>query len=560
MRLPGDRSAILPAELYSDTQVIRDLSVRTKVTVDLPTAHKRSDVEPGGAIAAAIEPDLDPRPPAGQGFHFSPGGWHVTARVFFLFVITLNFFFLLVSSGRVRTRDEFNADLQTESLATRGSTAIPQAVNFFFYGKYDLSGEPQPPYGPAHAAFLVPWYFAGRAILAVASGIPYRARDVVEDATVVASSSTFAALAAGMAFLIFVRLGLSIRVALMAASMLALATPLLSYSAVLYSEPLTCVLLLGAAAALFANRRDVLVSWQEAVLGGILLGTMIWVRPAHVIAAPVFLIALLARDGEKGWRAVRIVAAVVAVFGIAYLCRNHYLFGDFFDFGYPSVSDGGKNMNSFDTPLATGLYGFLFSPGKSVFLFAPPILLAIAGLRKLARLDKGLAVVAGALPVVYLFFYATFTQWEGGFCVGPRYLVPAIAVLCLGLGPMLEKAGAWIWRVALGLSIVGFAVQAINLATSFFEDQANGRYYDAHYNYRMDYAPLVTMTRQLLYYIASPVPAPPGRGFDRWFVFLDKAGVSQVTIGFFLAVELLSFVYFAIWLVEVVQKTPRSAN
>jgi hypothetical protein len=76
----------------------------------------------------------------------------------------------------------------------------------------------------------------------------------------------------------------------------------------------------------------------------------------------------------------------------------------------------------------------------------------------------------------------------------------------------------------------------------------------------MDYAPLVTMTRQLLYYIASPVPAPPGRGFDRWFVFLDKAGVSQVTIGFFLAVELLSFVYFAIWLVEVVQKTPRSAN
>ncbi len=528
------------------------------MTVDSQTQETLGNSGLEGAVATQIESES--RSPSSEKILRRPAPRQLTTRVFFLFFVTLNFFFLLVSTGRVRTRDELNADLQTESLATRGSTAIPQAVNFFFYGKYDRSGEPQPPYGPAHAAFLIPWYFAGRGILAVVSGIPYRARDVVQDAAVVAGSATFAALAAGLAFLIFVRLGLSMRVSLAAASILALATPLLSYSAVLYSEPLTCALLLGAAAALFASKSGALVSWQEATLGGILLGAMIWVRPTHVIAAPVFLIALLVRDGEKGWRAVRILAAVVAVFGLAYLWRNHYLFGDFFDFGYPSVSDGGKNMNSFDTPLTTGLYGFLLSPGKSVFLFAPPIVLAVAGLRKLARLDKGLAVVAGALPVVYLFFYATFTQWEGGFCVGPRYLVPAISVLCLGLGPMLDKAGAWTWRAAIALSLAGFAVQAINLATSFFEDQANGNYYDAHYNYRMDYAPLITMSRQLLHYIASPVPAPPGRGFDRWFVFLDKAGVSHLTIGFFLAVELCSFVYFGIWLIEIVLKNPTSAK
>ena len=126
-------------------------------------------------------------------------------------------------------------------------------------------------------------------------------------------------------------------------------------------------------------------------------------------------------------------------------------------------------------------------------------------------------------------FTRHFTQWEGGFCVGPRYLVPAIAVLCLGLGPVLENAGPWIRRLAIGLSIAGFSVQAINLATSFFEDQANGNYYDVHYNYRMDYSPLITMSRQLIHYIMSPVPAPPGRGFDRWFVFLSKAGVSRCT-------------------------------
>jgi len=210
--------------------------------------------------------------------------------------------------------------------------------------------------------------------------------------------------------------------------------------------------------------------------------------------------------------------------------------------------------------MATGLYGFLLSPGKSVFLFAPPILLAIAGIRKLAHLDKGLALVAAALPVVYLFFYAKFTQWEGGFCIGPRYLVPSLAVLCLGLGPALEGAGTWLRRAAVVLAFGGFGVQAINIATSYFEDQANGNYYNAHYNYRMDYAPLVTMSRQLIHYLTSPVSAPLGRGFDRWFVFLSKAGISKATIAVLSAAELIGFVLSSLWLLKTLRANTKRAS
>ena len=476
-----------------------------------------------------------------------------TTRLFFLFVLTLNFLFLMFSSGRVRTRDEYNADLQAESLATRGSTAIPQAMNFYFYGKLDRKGQPQPPYGPAHAAFLVPWYYAGRLLVRIVPGIPNRARDTFVDAVEVSSSATFAALGAGLIFLILTRLGLSTPVSLAAATMIALATPLLAYSAVLYSEALTSALLLGAVAALFHGGTDTAPSWREPVLAGILLGAMIWVRPAHLIATPVFIAGLLARGGAKSWRAARILAVIVAIFGLAYLWRNFHLFGNLFDFGYPGVAEGGKNLNSFETPLLIGLRGFLLSPGKSVFLFAPPLLLALAGGRKLAHLDKGLAVVAGALPLVYLSFYATYTQWEGGYCVGPRYLVPAISVMCLALGPALQNAGTWVRRAAVVLFAAGFFVQAINMATSFLEDQANGTYYDSHFNYRMDYSPLLSMGHRLIQYATSPGPAPAGLGFDRWFVFLHKAGVANGTNAAFFALEILGFAFCGIALLRAMR-------
>ena len=32
---------------------------------------------------------------------------------------------------------------------------------------------------------------------------------------------------------------------------------------------------------------------------------------------------------------------------------------------YPDVAENGKHLNGFDTPITTGLYGFLLSPGKS---------------------------------------------------------------------------------------------------------------------------------------------------------------------------------------------------
>jgi hypothetical protein len=448
-------------------------------------------------------------------------------RIAILLFLSLDFLFMLTSGGRVRTLDEVSVDFQSESLVTRGSTAVPQAVAAnFFYGKFDRNGQPRTPYGDGQAILVAPWHVAGQMLRAVLPGIPAKSKDLFIDVIVTSSSATFSALAATLAFWIFCGLGIDIKTATLAALMLALGTPLFAYSAWFFSEPLVAALLLGAALALFTDGGEQR-SIALAGLGGVLLGVAVWVRPAHIIAVPVFFLALLIRDKEKSVLPAITLVAVVALFGGAYLVRNQIYFGNPMDFGYPPEAEGGKHLNSFETPLAIGLYGFLLSPGKSIFLFAPLVLLAIPGVFRMAKRNVGLAIVAGGTPLVYLLFFARYTQWEGGYCVGPRYLVPAIALLCVGLGPILADATPPIRKLAVVLFAAGMLVQIISVGTSFMEDQTTGKYYDAQWNYRMDYSSIQGQGKLLLHYLGSSKPARMNFGHDRWFVFLAKGGVSR---------------------------------
>jgi hypothetical protein len=454
---------------------------------------------------------------------------------FFLF---LNFLFLIFSTGRVHTIDEVSADYQAESLVRHGTTAEPQAVaSNWFYGELDRFGHPQSPYPPGQAVASIPWYLLGQFAVQHLPGVPAAARDLVSDLFLTGSSATLSALAATLALLIFLRLNISTGRSLAAAGMLALATPLASYSAWFFSEPLGAALLIAAAFALFAGPDDLPVSAGHAGAAGALLGAAIWVRPTHALAALVFLVALIVRDRKRAATPAVVLSAIVCFACIAYMWRNIYLFGSPFEFGYPPAAEGGKALNTFHTPLLTGLFGYLFSPGKSIFIFAPVLLLAIFGWRSLWLRNRGLATVALLTPIAYMLFFATYTQWEGGYSYGPRYLIPALALGGLALGPALERTARWVRPAAIALFAAGLLVQAIGIATSFLE-AAVGNYYDANYNYRMAFSPVTAQARLALHYAMSPVAAPIGRGFDRWWLLLAKASVSPATLWAIALVEI----------------------
>jgi hypothetical protein len=458
---------------------------------------------------------------------------------------SFQFFYLLTSTGRVRTADEYNTLYTTESLVLHGTTAVPQAVALHnFYGRYDVRGLPRAAYPPGQAIACAPWYAVGQYVLARLPGVPADDTDLIVAFASCLSSATFAALTVVFFFLILAGVGIPLRAALFATAMLGLATPIFAYSGWLFSEPLSAAIFIFAAWLLF-TRDQALPSAKIASIAGLILGLATLVRPTNILAVAIFPLAILAQHRKAALRPVFTLCAASAIGVAILLAQNAVLFGSPFSFGYPAAAEGAKQLNRFDTPLLTGLYGFLFSPGKSVFVFAPPIILALAGIAALWRRHRGLAALAVLFPLIDLFFFAKYSQWEGGYCVGPRYLVPALVFLCLGLGPALDQTsrrwGPSLKALAVVLLVAGFLVQGLSLATSFMEDQApRGRYYGANWTYRLDYS-LSGPVHLLEKYLTSAQPARLGLGWDRWFVFLAKGGISRATLAILGAAMLLGF-------------------
>jgi hypothetical protein len=435
---------------------------------------------------------------------------------------------VLTSSGRVRVIDEVMPVYQTESLVERGATAIPQAVSAnFFFGKMDRAGNPQAPYPPGPAVLAVPWYLGGKHVLVNLPGVPARARTLVTDFAIVSSSATFAAAAAALTYLLFIRFGFAARNALLATLGLVFGTPLFAYSAWFFSEPLALALLMVAVLAVFPGEEEG-IPIRRGIVAGLALGFLLWVRPAHLMTVAVVMAAMLAGRGPLGRKlpGIAVAATLVGCAGLALLARNYVLHGSAFDLGYPEFVEGGRRMTAFDTPFLVGLYAFLLSPGKSILLFAPVILVAPFALPQVWRRSRALAVLMVAPLMVLVLFYARYAQFDGGYSFGPRYMIPGIFLLGLTLGFVLESGSARLRTVALGLVLAGTLVNAIGMATSPLEDMAGGRYYDEQYKYRLDYNPLEGQLGLLLKYATDEKPAPIGRGFDRWFVFLRKGGVS----------------------------------
>jgi hypothetical protein len=120
---------------------------------------------------------------------------------------------------------------------------------------------------------------------------------------------------------------------------------------------------------------------------------------------------------------------------------------------FGTVLDRGYANESFTTPLMVGIYGILFSAGKSVFLFSPPLIAGVAGWRALRRSLPDDALLFAAVFLAQLVFYAQWWDWSGDDSWGVRFLLLSVVLMTI---PIIEVTNR---RLIFATLLLGFIIQ-----------------------------------------------------------------------------------------------------
>jgi len=109
---------------------------------------------------------------------------------------------------------------------------------------------------------------------------------------------------------------------------------------------------------------------------------------------------------------------------------------------YHSLVDRGYGGEGFTNPLLVGLYGNLFSAGKSVFLFSPPLLLGLAGWWKFMRSPETRrdAWLFLGIFVGQLLLFAKWWDWSSDDAWGVRFMIPGVMLMCIPIITLLDRS------------------------------------------------------------------------------------------------------------------------
>lgn len=264
-------------------------------------------------------------------------------------------------------------------------------------------------------------------------------------------------------------LGVSRRNAVVASLLLGSTTYAATLSGYFLRHTTEAVMILGAFLCFYrfrvgGRRRDLAVGATLAAL------TPLVRMPAAVAGLGLGVHALwgiLARSrGGRGRRLVELLPAV----GLPLLAAlGLHALGEWWKWEVPYLVP--HETASFDHSLAEGLAAYLFSPGLSVFVYSPLLLLLPWTLPRFVARFRPEAVAILVTVACFLVVFSKFEMWYSGYVtVGPRYLFVAVPLLLLPLGPWLDRArgvGAWVATGVLGAA--GLLVQFVLLTVDYGE-------------------------------------------------------------------------------------------
>lgn len=360
-------------------------------------------------------------------------GLVITSILFSIYALTFN--------GKLTSIDELAIYNQAESLVQIKSLSTPQ-LSFAPYHNKVGSLE------PLYSIFLAIPYALARSIPGISN---------IHAAMLVPLLLT--ASTGGLLYLIARKIDYPCKVSSIIAFVYGLATLAWPYALSLYREPLL--------AFLWTFTLYGILKWKEnqsRIWGTIVLATIVCTVQVKVTAAaafPVLMLVLLSDIHlKKHTRVFYIVSSLAILSAVsAFVIRYDQL--------SPLLS-ALRNLSPSSETLS-GLYGLTLNPGKGIVFFSPVVIVALAGIPGLWHRSRTVAFVCAGFLASVLYAYSNYSVWHGGWCWGPRFLVPLMPLVSLLTGPLLNQATLnWIaWPFIFVSGIIQFAASTMDWSNGY---------------------------------------------------------------------------------------------
>jgi hypothetical protein len=237
----------------------------------------------------------------------------------------------------------------------------------------------------------------------------------------------------------------------------ALATSAFPYANSLVGHQTSAALLFGAFALLFAIRQ-MRLGRRWLFVAGFLLGyAVITEYPTALIASVIGLYGLVVLPRRIDAFVRLVIGAIPPV--VILVAHDLAAFGTPLPVGYfysalwTGVHETG--LVSLTYPHLDALLGITVGVHRGLFFLSPYLLFALLGYVEVWRRGwRSEWLVLAAIPVVYVLYNSSSAMWQGGFGVGPRYLVAALPFLAVPAGVGLVSG----WRRPLLRPLVMMAV------------------------------------------------------------------------------------------------------
>jgi hypothetical protein len=240
-------------------------------------------------------------------------------------------------------------------------------------------------------------------------------------------------------------------VAAAAVALYALGTPAASYAHLLYGHQLAALLLAVGTGLLLdagspsASDRTALA---RAAFGGALAGSAVAVEYGAVFGGLPLAVLLLARARQPCGPRILAAGLAGALVPIALLAAYHHAaFGSPWSTGYHHVTNAdfaakhGEGLLGLGLPRWQAFSTHFLSADGGLLWWSPPLVLALYGLAQLA-LAPGPQRAEARVHLGLLLLYGVVVSslsFEGGWRVGPRYLVVVLPSLVLGWAHAIEQ-------------------------------------------------------------------------------------------------------------------------